>query len=128
MLILSLFPLFVNRVFSSSYLYILNGKIEARTPRIITGSDIWEGTGTDYVVLFTLSGLCEMFGVSTNQAADFTVYAMNGDGGAFGYIPRGAVYNPSGKNWLFYNSSNIQAGKKLRVNYAVFYNPESTVG
>ena len=115
-------------IFSALLIYILNGKIEARTPRIITGSDIWEGTGTDYVVLFTLSELCEMFGVDTSQAADFTLYAMNGDAGAFGYIPRGVVYNPSGKNWLFYNSTDIQAGKKLRVNYAVFYNPGSTVG
>ena len=106
----------------------LNSKIEARTPQIITGSDIWEGTGTDYVVLFTLYELCEMFSVSTSQAADFTLYATNGDGGAFGYVPRGVVYNPSGKNWLFYNSSDIKAGKKLRVNYAVFYNPGSTTG
>lgn len=105
--------------------YSLNGKIEARTPRIITGSDIWTGTGKDYVVLFTLSELCEMFGVDTSQVADFTIYAMNGDNGAFGYIPRGVVYNSSGKNWLFYNSTNIQSGKKFRVNYAVFYNPGS---
>lgn len=103
----------------------LNGNIEARTPRIITGSDIWTGTGKDYVVLFTLSELCEMFGVDTSQAADFTIYAMNGDNGALGYIPRGVVYNSSGANWLFYNSTNIQSGKKFRVNYAVFYNPGS---
>ena len=67
-----------------------------------------------------------MFGVSTDQAADFTLYAANGDNNAFPYIPRGVVYNPPDQNWLFYNSNDIQNGKRFRLNYAVFYNPGST--
>lgn len=68
-----------------------------------------------------------MFGVSTDQAPDFTVYAANGDNAALPYIPRGVVYNSSNQNWLFYNSDNIQNGERIRLNYVVFYNPGSTV-
>ena len=67
-----------------------------------------------------------MFGVSTDQAADFTLYAANGDNAALPNIPRGVVYNSSNQNWLLYNSENIQNGKRFRLNYVIFYNPGST--
>lgn len=107
---------------------LLNGKIENRTPQIKSGSVIVKGIGQKYISIFTLADLCEMFDVTTEQSADFTVYAENGDDQAHPRIPAGVVYSSPGKQWLWYWDEAVPNNKNVRMNYVVFYSPGSTVG
>ena len=106
----------------------LNGNIENRTPQIKSGSVVVKGIGQKHIAIFTLADLCEMFGVTTEQSADFTVYAENGDDQAYPHLPLGVVYNPSGKQWLWWWDTAVPNNKSIRMNYVVFYSPGSTVG
>ena len=67
-----------------------------------------------------------MFSVTTDAAADFTVYLQNGDNQNLSQIPEGVVYNDPYKNWLWYFENAVPNNRNVRMNYTVFYNPGST--
>ena len=107
---------------------ILQTELDTKTPYIISGSKLLYGTGQNYLVVFNLEDLCDMFKVSTEQAADFTIYVENGDNQALNQIPLGVVYNSPNKNWLWYLDRTLENNKMIRMNYVIFYSPGSTEG
>ena len=106
--------------------YKLNGKIEARTPLIKSGSNVWEGIGQKYVVMFTHEKINEILGVSFSLASDITIYAANGDDAALALSDISVVYISGQDYWCAFFTDTVPNGKNFRLNYAIFYSPGSS--
>ena len=83
------------------YKYSLNGKIEARTPLIRSGSNVWKGIGQEYVIMFTHEKINEILGVSSSLASDITIYAVNGDDAALALADISVVYISFPPKYIF---------------------------